>query len=606
MHRYIAFAWDPDHLEMRTLVEALDRTLLSTNSGWQRVLDADGLHIYVFGPSSRAFQAYRLTRERGVVLGVLMAQDFTSEGAADATLKEGDTQRIWESKGQHLVDRFWGRYVLLMKPEIGPGLIALRDPTGAIPCFTARFQEIDLVCSHIDDCDELGLISPDINWNHIAAYLRFDNMITAHTGLKGVRQVQAGERIALSRGRIDAEYCWNPNEVYGARTIDDPLEAMQELRKVVQWSVAAWAGCYEYILHELSGGLDSAVVLACLSRAHKTTRVLCENHYTEKVEGDERAFARQAAKAAGVDLVETPIIFPDCTLEAMLDQTRVASPTLVSFVPATRLHREEIIKHHGIEAVFSGQGGDHFFQSIPTRQIAAEYFLRHGVSKELLDVISDTSLFVRRSFWSVLGAVIASGMSGSSVDPYRILRTSPLLSDAARNDSYSKTIRHPWVDSAVGMPACKRRQVFDIIDTQNFYHTSGQAVDVVHPLISQPVIELCLQIPSYILTYGGRDRALIRDAFKGLVPAAIIDRRSKGATTGYFNKVLVQNAAFLREYLLGGLLAAQGLIDKDRTEAALSESALVRGATLIFPMLDALRAEFWLRRWSDRSRRSAA
>ncbi len=180
-----------------------------------------------------------------------------------------------------------------------------------------------------------------------------------------------------------------------------------------------------------------------------------------------------------------------------------------------------------------------------------------------------------------------------------MLKLSPLLSDSTRSSMDSQRILHPWVDAAGHLPNSKQRQIFHIVDTQNFYHTPNHYADIVHPLISQPIIELCLQIPSYVLSYGGVDRALVRDAFDGLVPRDILRRTSKGTTTGYHSSLLLKNLTKIRELVLDGLLVSEGLLDKQRTESALTESSLIRDAHMLKHLFDVVRAETWLNAWNS-------
>ncbi len=268
--------------------------------------------------------------------------------------------------------------------------------------------------------------------------------------------------------------------------------------------------------------------------------------------------------------------------------------------------RERIAKERGVQAVFSGQGGDHFFQSVSTRQIAAEYAWRHGLRGELLRVVVDTSRFTRKPIWSVAGAVVNNGLLRRRKDPYDRLRTPSLLSKAVSDSMEPSQFRHPWVDAHESIPNSKRHQAFNILDTQNLFRLPSHYAEIVHPLVSQPIIEVCLQIPSYVLTYGGIDRALVREAFDGMVPREIIQRTDKGATTGYFDRLLIRNLPFLQQYLLNGILMERGVLDKRATEDALSEASLVRGSKLLFPVLSAIRAEFWLRTWIDSGQRATA
>lgn len=607
MHRYIAFVWNARIAERNSLANTLGRRLNSKLPGWRCALNTEGIQVYQVGATARASQAYQLDRKGGVVLGKVFARDMVDDiGPGEVSFTERETEKLRQSKGRRLVEHYWGRYVAILKEDRGPLVWILRDPTGAVPCFISDYRGINIICSHVEDCATLGLITTTINWDHVAAYLWFDHLVTKDTGLEGVRQVQAGECIAIGPDNTEATYYWQPDRVFGKRTVENREHAMRELRDVIRSCVGAWASCYNSILHQLSGGLDSAVVLACLPHISDSLSIVCENHFTRNAEGDERDLARKAAKSAGVELIETPIQSSDRSIESMFESTKVATPTLTAFVPETQSRREEIVNTRGIEAVFSGQGGDHFFQSIKTPRIAAEFAWRHGLGGGIFRVISDTSRFTRKPIWSIIGAVISSGLLRKHEDPYDVITPPPLVSDATRDAMEPSCIRHPWVDTAVDLPGSKRRQIFDIVDTQNFYRLPNHYADIVHPFISQPIIELCLQIPSYVLTYGGIDRALVRQAFTGIAPTEIITRTTKGATTAYFNRLLVRNLPYLRGFLLDGRLVTEGLLDKRKTEAALCQSSLIRESELLFPILDAVRAEFWLRTWVSAERQAAA
>ena len=53
------------------------------------------------------------------------------------------------------------------------------------------------------------------------------------------------------------------------------------------------------------------------------------------------------------------------------------------------------------------------------------------------------------------------------------------------------------------------RQPFDFYDPLG----QGNEAERISPLFSQPLMELCLRIPTYVLTEGGWDRAVARRAF---------------------------------------------------------------------------------------------
>lgn len=597
MHRFIAFAWNSQAANRTRLAAILSRRIEEQLPEWSCAFESPGLLVFR-GGAIGASRVYELEHNGGVVLGKLFRVGKGADSApTPVAFSVSESDNIRQSGGRLLVERYWGRYVAFVKAMHGQRLWVLRDPTGAVPCLHTSYHGINVICSHVADCAELGLIEPSINWEHVAAYLWFDHLVTAHTGLANVQQLYAGECVEIGPDDTRKAFYWRPDRIYRERCVESRQYAMRELGDVIQNCVAACASDYKNILHELSGGLDSAVVLACLSRAKGSGKILCENHFSNNADSDERFFARQAADLAEVELIETPIPVAGRSLDGMFDSARHATPAHLEFVPETQAARDEILKNHRIEAIFSGQGGDHYFQRARTPQIAAEFFRHHGLRPELLRIISDTSRFTGESIWAVVGAVINSGLLRRGQNPYEMLKASPLLSQSLRNTFDPNQIRHPWIDLAANLPGGKQLQIFNIIDSQMFHQLPDSHADIVHPLISQPIIELCLQIPSFVLTYGGIDHALVREAFAGIVPADILARTSKGATTGYFTDLLVRNITVLREFLLDGRLVSEGLLDKRVTDNALSERALIRDGDLLFPVLDAFRAEIWLRSW---------
>lgn len=197
------------------------------------------------------------------------------------------------------------------------------------------------------------------------------------------------------------------------------------------------------------------------------------------------------------------------------------------------------------------------------------------------------------------------GLFKRRFDPYAIYRRSPLLSDDTLAMLSRKAIVHPWVENSEGLPPSKVEQIELIVDAQQFYLTPSRYSGVVHPLISQPIIEQCLKIPTYVLIRGGVNRALVREAFADELPPEIAVRTSKGSTTNYLNRLLVENAEFVREYLLDGILISAHILDKQKLEDQLSEQALIRGSRL-FDIFTAVRVETWLRNWAGVWRKAAA
>jgi asparagine synthase (glutamine-hydrolysing) len=140
-----------------------------------------------------------------------------------------------------------------------------------------------------------------------------------------------------------------------------------------------------------------------------------------------------------------------------------------------------------------------------------------------------------------------------------------------------------------------------------FYESFGGDTDIERTpvLMSQPLMELCLRIPSYVWITGGRDRAIARRAFADVLPPAIVRRQQKGAIDQYNLRIFDANEAYVRDLLLDGLLVKEGLLDRARLERYLTRGASRTG----FEYNDVLRhhlcTETWLRRWTQTSQSAA-
>ena len=116
-----------------------------------------------------------------------------------------------------------------------------------------------------------------------------------------------------------------------------------------------------------------------------------------------------------------------------------------------------------------------------------------------------------------------------------------------------------------------------------------------HCLLSQPLMETCLQIPTYLLLRGGRERALAREAFADRVPSQILRRRDKGSIVSHATEMIRRSEPFLRELLLGGVLAEAGVIACKELEPYIVRGQSFREEHLL-RLLACIAGELWVRK----------
>lgn len=528
----------------------------------------------------------------GVIIGTL----FHAAGGASSPIRSlcaTEIKEITASRGDVLVRRLWGHYVALLKSATGVWRV-IRDPTGGFPCYYAHAHGIAIVFSHLEDCARLLPTKLSINYPHLHAFLRLHRFVPSDTGFSEIATVQAGEAIDFRGGAITRTCLWDPASFCRHPADHELIEpSTASMREVVTKCVHSWAACRRSVLHELSGGLDSSIVLACLAAAPSAPNLACCTHVTDSPEGDERYYARLMANHVRVSLAELPLRPKAWSrIEDLVRVRDPVSPLFTAFQCSEDSAIKKLVVAGSYDCTFSGQGGDHLFHRTLPSITAADYAWVHGLSARLCSVIVQTAHAARQPLWNIARQAIEYGYLRRPYDLWRGLQV-PSFIRAPHVDLTQSC--HPWLADGMQLPPAKLLQVMCLTETQTYFATPRPYVDEIHPLISQPLLECCLRIPTYTLSHGGTDRSIARAAFRNALPPEIAQRSSKGAVTQYFFKAVYGNREHIRPFLLDGLLADRGLFDKSELIKVLDDPATIARGRSLIPIMTAVVCEMWLR-----------
>jgi asparagine synthase (glutamine-hydrolysing) len=249
-------------------------------------------------------------------------------------------------------------------------------------------------------------------------------------------------------------------------------------------------------------------------------------------------------------------------------------------------------------AMFTGAGGDALFFEIPMWWPAADYLRIRGLDAGFAAAALDAARLGKVSIWQAIAQA-----AQERVRPKLAARVprgyEGLLSDGIQHEALDwRRFIHPALCEATDLPIGKYTQTVALMHPIGYYDPFEQdsAPELVNPLLSQPLIELCLRLPTYVLTQGGQGRALARQAFAPDLPQKIIQRRTKGGMESHIKTVLQANIDLVRSLLLDGELCRRGMLDRAKVEALLSG----RPTALPGPIsqIHAVAAiEAWLSRW---------
>lgn len=607
MFRYIALVWNVSDEQQSRTAESLDARLRARQ--WTPVLIAKGLRAFCANLGPGTLRAQPLANDVGVILGTLFERnrDVDDDSPARRTaLTARSCEAILASRGRWLIENCWGNYVAFMR-DAGSGTVrVLKDPTGSLPCFTTRSDNVAVCFSHIGDCVELGLRRFTIDREYLRArVLGFNDL--QRNPLEGVEQVHRGECVELdpsaeSLVRSSRAY-WNPfTFVGGESAIEDPAHAAAAMRATVRSCTQTLSAGHASLLHRLSGGLDSSIVAGCLGRASTQPRITCYTYFNPEGRSDERPWARLAAEHTGFEHVECPIVPTNVPLTELV-RPRPATeplPLLAYLLRSTIEHR--LAAERKATAVFTGDGGDSGFCSDSFPYAVTDYLRRHGPRPAALRLASEVALRTERSTWAVLLSSTRHWLFGAKMSEQlpALLMGSRLVSAQLRDartipDNYP----HPWFGELRHVPWDLIRRLGVLVSTPEFYNVTDAAQaepEVVSPLYAQPAVELFLRIPIHVHAEGGRDRGLARRAFAREVPEPILQRLWKDRAPGFHSEVLLCNLDLVREILLDGVLVNEGLLDRAAVEAALAAGP---SKTDVLPVeiYRHLDVEVWARYW---------
>lgn len=605
MYPYVAFLWSFRNPEAKAAATALASALEGANLGWTLTFVSTGMQVYT-RPTRADLREYPLPSSRGVILGRLFPSDPRNLAQGwEPTLTDRDCARYLDSGGRRLAEDYWGAYIAFLTSPEQPHSVVLRDPSGKIPCYRLRHANVDVLFSDIADLAALPLPPLTFNLRYLAALIYLSTLEIRESALTEVTEILAGECLEVHGSSAEQRIGWDPCSVASAaRNCPGDLQAAQRLRWITQACIDAWASVHRRVLHCLSGGLDSSIVLGCLARSPSAPAVVCANHYVEDAEGDERAYARIAARHANVPLVECGWSSETFAFDArLLALPKSAKP---GFSQCARLIHLEAINREAdryeVDAVWKGQGGDHLFLKAPNIASAADYLADHGLRWGLGRAVRDAARHSMQSYVSVLSSALFSGRANPSRETRRAERKAHFVCPEALPDDLEGYLAHPWTLAAEGLPAGRQRQIQLLAGVVNRHRPMPgmEAAYEHHPLLSQPIVEQCLSIPTYLHLKGGKYRALARAAFGDCVPREILHRESKGATTSLTVESIRRCASFLCELLLDGLLVRERLVERVQLESCLRDGRALAPDQLP-PLLACIAVEVWARAWSRTS-----
>jgi asparagine synthase (glutamine-hydrolysing) len=604
MYRYITLLWNRTDDKAAKAADYIAARLHEVSPhAWRKAWHAQGIAVFDAGEHKGRMQTYHLQDDGGVVLGRLFHKNYTSQ---TTDLDAAQSRACLATRGQHLIDNYWGRYVAFLHDRGNGTNYIMRDPSGAFPCFHTPFRGVEIYFSDMQDAANFPFLPFTVNWEYLKTNIMLPQFQKTHTGLNEVGEVLPAECLEITPFERKSRFVWDPTKISQTNVVEDPEEAARLLRSTVKSTIGALAGCYDSVIHNL-GGLDSSIVLACLADAPNRPKITSINYFTKSPRGEERIYSRQVANKFGVELVESELDYRKADLSKIFKSNKLANP--LGFFDCIGLTGDvlALAKEKDAQALFYGVGGDQVFFQPPFNLGALDYVRRHGFGKDTLRVAIEASRYGRKSLPKTIRDMLWERFSPAPCyeyvrdTMYETLRI-PLVNPAFVDTSEHEKFLHPLLLPDDRNPKGKYLHIlccaFFSIEHYDHWDT-GYYAERVHAYLTQPIIEACLRIPTWVMTYGGVDRDLARKAFQHDLPRDVVRRRSKSTPEEFYNDIYDHNADLIRDHLLDGVMVREGVLQRDVLEKALSKDDMLLHVTK-FQTLGFLATEAWLRSWMER------
>ncbi len=617
MFRYIIVIWNVNDASECDAASDMRRRIRGLPIHWRSVLDRPGMYVACVDRDSSSDAAIPIADCRGVILGKIFRSPEHGSSIPPKPIRHlfrDQAEEILRSRGRSLISDCWGYYVAALHYPENASAVVVRSPASPLACFHVGRGTWNVFFSHLNDCIELKITPLSINWDSITAQVMSGDYLSGETAINEIDSLECGESIQCNSVDCSKHEYWDPRSFLAQKVPATFADAATTFRRATEYCVSALSAGHPSILVELSGGLDSSIVLSSLSRAPHRPSIAAVNYYS-RGSGDERRFARSMAGAAACRLVER-LRNHDLDFRRFLDCNRTVRPVLNFSAPDVELRNNELARELNATAIFDGELGDNVFGSHPNLGVLVECFRQSPLGRGFLGVALDYSMLTRQSLWRTLALTRREALSISANPDFSAsgkmrralgadgVRSAILASAEAEEYHATMTDRflHPWLKQSRRIAPGSHGLLFGLITvTSATYHSpfSGPYDPTrVSPFVSQPLIESALRMPAHLHFHCAQDRAAARAAFADVLPTEILHRGlGKGGPTLWAKEVIERNTGFLREFLLDGILVRQRLLDRKKLETVLSPR-IVKTTVVAGDIFAKLYIEAWLRAWS--------
>jgi asparagine synthase (glutamine-hydrolysing) len=415
-------------------------------------------------------------------------------------------------------------------------LFLARDHAGIKPLYYYADDHCLVFASELKALFATGMVPREINISAIAEYLRLGYFPGEWTPYKNIRKLKPGHYCKANTDGIKIHCYWSAGEMLREETINLPASQIEDtLDCLLQSSVEAQMVSDVPVGAFLSGGIDSSLIVALMSRISKKPVQTFTIGFSRMGYYDEREYAREIADHFKTEHHEYSV---DAEIEDQLprliktfDEPFADSSAVPTFCLA------ELAKKN-VTVALSGTGGDEIFGGY-RKYMAAHWSgmfnslphsIRRGVQKTAAILPAS-----RKSLWQERALLLQRFTSLPTDEPPEIQFNSLFSANEIQELLQLESPIHPLQFEAQTGSVAQNLMLFDLeyylpedLLVKEDRCTMAFGLEARVPFLDRDLIEFMLPLPLKYKVSGGATKKLFRKVAARYLPGAILKRPKHG------------------------------------------------------------------------------
>jgi asparagine synthase (glutamine-hydrolysing) len=476
-----------------------------------------------------------------------LREDLQRRGHHFYTRSDSETLvHLYEEYGDEGVTRLRGMFAYALWDERRERLFVARDRLGIKPLYYGHHAGRLYVASELRAFGRVPGFPRVLNEASVQRYLAYLYVPGPETIWRDVVELPPAHYLVFENGGVRTHRYWDVQ--YRGDAAGSPAEWRERFLAQFRHSVKSHLMSEVPLGAFLSGGIDSSAMVAVMAQESGTrVKTFSIGYEGEGAFQDERAYARLVAERYGTEHREF-VVSPDAAallpdLVATMEQPFADSSVIPNY------YISQLTRQH-VTVALSGLGGDEVgggYQRYLGMLWAERYGRLPGALRprwleaavgRLPDVrsgrrwIDQAKRFFATARLAPADCYAAMVTTFSPAERGRLL-TPDFQRQAGADDAEDLVRRVFGSPAADGVLQAAMRADLDTYLTGDLLTLADRvsmrhSLEVRVPFLDHPLVELMAGAPAGLKVHGRTKKVLMRQAFRDLLPASILDRRKMG------------------------------------------------------------------------------